>query len=124
MSDVGYVAIGYAVTALAVGRALLRYLDRTTGGAWVDRYGSDGAVLPAYEMGPRDAGALPPYIDRPEGPTEADRDDYQTVFAARAGASASQPPKLGPPSIMPRVVKYARPSCWNRWSIVPSSLCR
>jgi S-adenosylmethionine:tRNA ribosyltransferase-isomerase len=33
--------------------------------------------------------ALPPYIDRPEGPTEADRDDYQTVFAARAGAVAA-----------------------------------
>ena len=44
-------------------------IDRTTGGAWVGRYGSDGAVLPAYEMGPRDAGALPTYIDTVTGGT-------------------------------------------------------
>lgn len=44
-------------------------IDRTTGGAWVSRYGSDGAVLPAYEMGPRDAGALPTYIDTVTGGT-------------------------------------------------------
>ena len=44
-------------------------VDRTTGGAWVGRYGSDAAVLPAYEMGPRDAGALPPYIDTITGGT-------------------------------------------------------
>jgi S-adenosylmethionine:tRNA ribosyltransferase-isomerase len=33
--------------------------------------------------------ALPPYIARPSGPTEADAADYQTVFAARAGAVAA-----------------------------------
>ena len=33
--------------------------------------------------------ALPPYIDRPSGPTEADRADYQTVFATREGAVAA-----------------------------------
>jgi S-adenosylmethionine:tRNA ribosyltransferase-isomerase len=33
--------------------------------------------------------ALPPYIDRPHGPTEADARDYQTVFAARDGAVAA-----------------------------------
>ncbi len=32
---------------------------------------------------------LPPYIARPEGPTEEDREDYQTVFAARPGAVAA-----------------------------------
>jgi S-adenosylmethionine:tRNA ribosyltransferase-isomerase len=32
---------------------------------------------------------LPPYIARPDGPTEADRTDYQTVFAARPGAVAA-----------------------------------
>ena len=37
--------------------------DRDTGGAWIGRYGREGAILPAYEMGPRDAGALPEYID-------------------------------------------------------------
>jgi S-adenosylmethionine:tRNA ribosyltransferase-isomerase len=33
--------------------------------------------------------ALPPYIHRPEGPTEADATDYQTVFAQRRGAVAA-----------------------------------
>lgn len=33
--------------------------------------------------------ALPPYIARPEGPTEADASDYQTVFAAEPGAVAA-----------------------------------
>jgi S-adenosylmethionine:tRNA ribosyltransferase-isomerase len=32
---------------------------------------------------------LPPYIRRPEGPDLADREDYQTVFAQRAGAVAA-----------------------------------
>jgi S-adenosylmethionine:tRNA ribosyltransferase-isomerase len=33
--------------------------------------------------------ALPPYIDRPEGPTAQDASDYQTVFADREGAVAA-----------------------------------
>ncbi|HEY4173744.1 MAG TPA: tRNA preQ1(34) S-adenosylmethionine ribosyltransferase-isomerase QueA, partial [Rhodopila sp.] len=33
--------------------------------------------------------ALPPYIHRPDGPTEADATDYQTVFARRQGAVAA-----------------------------------
>lgn len=33
--------------------------------------------------------ALPPYINRPEGPTEADKSDYQTVFAQYQGAVAA-----------------------------------
>jgi S-adenosylmethionine:tRNA ribosyltransferase-isomerase len=33
--------------------------------------------------------ALPPYIHRPQGPTEQDATDYQTVFAAHAGAVAA-----------------------------------
>ncbi len=33
--------------------------------------------------------ALPPYIARPQGPTEADASDYQTMFAAEAGAVAA-----------------------------------
>jgi S-adenosylmethionine:tRNA ribosyltransferase-isomerase len=33
--------------------------------------------------------ALPPYIDRPAGPTARDAADYQTVFAARDGAVAA-----------------------------------
>ncbi len=33
--------------------------------------------------------ALPPYINRPDGPTEQDAQDYQTVFADRPGAVAA-----------------------------------
>ena len=33
--------------------------------------------------------ALPPYIDRPQGPTAQDALDYQTVFAEREGAVAA-----------------------------------
>ena len=33
--------------------------------------------------------ALPPYIDRPDGPTVQDSTDYQTVFAAHDGAVAA-----------------------------------
>lgn len=33
--------------------------------------------------------ALPPYIDRPHGPTQADQTDYQTVFAQHDGAVAA-----------------------------------
>ena len=33
--------------------------------------------------------ALPPYIDRPAGPTAQDEADYQTMFAAREGAVAA-----------------------------------
>ena len=32
---------------------------------------------------------LPPYIARPEGPSQADRLDYQTIFAERPGAVAA-----------------------------------
>lgn len=32
---------------------------------------------------------LPPYIERPDGPTEADRARYQTVFAAHEGSVAA-----------------------------------
>ena len=32
---------------------------------------------------------LPPYIERPEGPTTSDRDRYQTVFAQAPGAVAA-----------------------------------
>jgi S-adenosylmethionine:tRNA ribosyltransferase-isomerase len=45
------------------------------------------ALMQAFEQ----AGvlALPPYIDRPDGPTLADAGDYQTVFARRQGAVAA-----------------------------------
>ena len=45
----------------------------------------------AFEAALRAAGALalPPYIERPDGPTEADARDYQTVFAEPSGAVAA-----------------------------------
>ncbi len=45
----------------------------------------------AFDAALRQAGALalPPYIDRPTGPTEADAGDYQTVFAETPGAVAA-----------------------------------
>ncbi len=45
----------------------------------------------AFDSALRAAGALalPPYIARPDGPTEADASDYQTVFARSQGAVAA-----------------------------------
>lgn len=45
----------------------------------------------AFSAALRAAGALalPPYIDRPTGPTQDDQRDYQTVFADREGAVAA-----------------------------------
>lgn len=45
----------------------------------------------AFSAALQEAGALalPPYIDRPAGPTAADADDYQTVFARQPGAVAA-----------------------------------
>lgn len=63
----------------------------------LERFG-DGSVRlrfnlsgPAFAAALREAGAiaLPPYIRRPQGPTPEDREDYQTVFAAREGAVAA-----------------------------------
>jgi len=51
----------------------------------------DGGILLRFD-GPFDrAGvlALPPYIDRPHGPTPDDANDYQTVFARHDGAVAA-----------------------------------
>ena len=46
---------------------------------------------PAFAEALRRAGALalPPYIARPSGPTAADAEDYQTVFARAEGAVAA-----------------------------------
>ncbi len=52
------------------------------------RFDRDGDALMAafHQAG---ALALPPYIDRPEGPLPSDADDYQTVFARAPGAVAA-----------------------------------
>ncbi len=68
--------------------ATARVVSREEGGSAVLRFDVDG---PAFDSLLRTAGrlALPPYIDRPHGPTARDRSDYQTVFAARDGAVAA-----------------------------------
>lgn len=57
------------------------------GGAFL-RFSQQGA---AFQAALQQAGALalPPYIDRPTGPTAADQADYQTVFARHPGAVAA-----------------------------------
>ena len=48
---------------------------------------ADAALMAALQRA--GALALPPYIDRPAGPTAADAADYQTAFAAHDGAVAA-----------------------------------
>lgn len=63
-------------------------LGREPGGGAVLRFNQAGA---AFAAALRRAGALalPPYIARPHGPTAADEQDYQTVFAQHEGAVAA-----------------------------------
>jgi S-adenosylmethionine:tRNA ribosyltransferase-isomerase len=62
-------------------------IDRDEGDVTV-RFDRDGE---AFAAALREAGALalPPYIDRPTGPTAEDAADYQTVFARNEGAVAA-----------------------------------
>lgn len=66
--------------------------------ATVQRRDSDGRVLLSFNLLGEafatalvraGALALPPYIARPHGPLPQDAADYQTIFAARAGAVAA-----------------------------------
>jgi S-adenosylmethionine:tRNA ribosyltransferase-isomerase len=52
------------------------------------RFDREGAAF-AAALEQAGALALPPYIERPEGPTAADATDYQTVFAEPEGAVAA-----------------------------------
>ena len=63
-------------------------LEAPEGGAVRLDFGPDPAAL-AAALDQAGEVPLPPYIARPEGPSAADRDDYQTVFAARPGAVAA-----------------------------------
>jgi S-adenosylmethionine:tRNA ribosyltransferase-isomerase len=74
----------------------LRFSDALT--AEVRARDPDGGVALAFNLSGaafdaalRAAGALalPPYIERPGGPTAADARDYQTIFAADPGAVAA-----------------------------------
>ncbi|MCW2246430.1 S-adenosylmethionine:tRNA ribosyltransferase-isomerase [Azospirillum fermentarium] len=63
-------------------------MDKREGGEIVLRFSAAGGALfdrlHAYGAMP-----LPPYIARPDGAESADKDDYQTVFAAAEGAVAA-----------------------------------
>ncbi|MDE1897044.1 MAG: tRNA preQ1(34) S-adenosylmethionine ribosyltransferase-isomerase QueA [Rhodospirillales bacterium] len=56
------------------------------GGAAILRFNADDFYAALTRSG---ALALPPYIARPEGITEQDKADYQTLFAAHEGAVAA-----------------------------------
>jgi S-adenosylmethionine:tRNA ribosyltransferase-isomerase len=72
------IADGFVATVVAV----------QTGGTGILRFNVEGeAFLAALQRS--GALALPPYIARPDGLTEADADDYQTMFAAHDGAVAA-----------------------------------
>ena len=51
----------------------------------------DGTITLRFDKDPTEAGtlALPPYIPRPNGPTQEDQSDYQTIFAQHPGAVAA-----------------------------------
>ena len=96
LGDGTWRALARNARRLHAGDALL--IDGTAMTATVVRAAEDGAVVlrfdrdgDAFGAALREAGrlALPPYIDRPDGPTEADQLDYQTAFARREGAVAA-----------------------------------
>ena len=70
--------------ALAAGSAIPR--ERLADGTWRVEFAPplDDAALAVVGEVP-----LPPYIRRPEGPSEADRERYQTVYAAAGRAVAA-----------------------------------
>ncbi len=63
-------------------------VSREDDGGVVLRFDREGEAF-SEALGRAGALALPPYIDRPAGPTEADASDYQTVFAEHDGAVAA-----------------------------------
>ncbi len=71
---------GSAVTA--------RIVSRDDEGGAALRFSVEGSAFDRF-LGETGALALPPYIERPAGPTDADRQDYQTVFARHDGAVAA-----------------------------------
>ena len=79
---------GDALTFDAAPDLAATLLSRDDGGGVVLRFNQAGAAF-AHALARAGALALPPYIDRPEGPTARDATDYQTVFAARDGAVAA-----------------------------------
>lgn len=65
-----------------------RVMERLEGGAVLLDFGPDQGLLAAALERAGEV-PLPPYIARPAGPSDADRQDYQTIFAERPGAVAA-----------------------------------
>jgi len=65
-----------------------RVVENAGGGTVMLDFGPDQAAL-AAALDQAGEVPLPPYIARPEGPTEQDRADYQTIFAEKPGAVAA-----------------------------------
>lgn len=65
-----------------------RVLEKQEGGAVLLDFGPDQALL-AAALEKAGEIPLPPYIARPDGPTEQDRADYQPIFARQPGAVAA-----------------------------------
>jgi S-adenosylmethionine:tRNA ribosyltransferase-isomerase len=79
---------GDSLTIEGADRLRALVIDKDPDGSIGLAFNLDGdALMQAFERA--GALALPPYIDRPNGPTQADVTDYQTVFAARQGAVAA-----------------------------------
>ena len=68
--------------------AVAHVLSRDDEGGARLRFSVDGEAFDGF-LRAHAALALPPYIARPLGPTEADRQDYQTIFARDDGAVAA-----------------------------------
>lgn len=65
-----------------------RVVERQDGGAVLLDFGPDQALL-ATALEKAGEVPLPPYIARPDGPTEQDREDYTHLFARQPGAVAA-----------------------------------
>ena len=75
--------VGDTLTFPAAPTLTAEILETHEGGSVTLRFNDPHALHQAAAL------ALPPYIDRPHGPTADDQADYQTLFAAHPGAVAA-----------------------------------
>ena len=89
-ADGAWHALARNARRLRVGDVLTFDADPTLHAEIVEKH-EDGSVVVRFDGLFDRAGvlALPPYIERPTGPTAADAEDYQTVFARHDGAVAA-----------------------------------
>jgi S-adenosylmethionine:tRNA ribosyltransferase-isomerase len=80
--------IGDSLTIDGASALTARIVEKAADGSIGLSFDQDGErLMQAFEQA--GALALPPYIDRPDGPLPSDATDYQTVFARRQGAVAA-----------------------------------